>query len=105
MAHAGIDSVPKEGTWLLDKGERVVDRRTNADLKEYLAGRSQGGGGSGGVVIHAPVTVEAQPGASNEDAQQYGRELAGAMTATILSTIEKESRAGGLLWNLYGGGR
>jgi len=37
MAHDGIDSVPREGTWLLDKGERVVDRRTNADLKEYLA--------------------------------------------------------------------
>jgi len=37
MAHDGIDSIPREGTWLLDKGERVVDRRTNADLKEYLA--------------------------------------------------------------------
>jgi len=37
MAHEGIDSIPREGTWLLDKGERVVDRRTNADLKEFLA--------------------------------------------------------------------
>ncbi|MDO6488228.1 tape measure protein [Colwellia sp. 6_MG-2023] len=36
MAHEGIDSIPKEGTWLLDKGERVVDSRTNADLKNYL---------------------------------------------------------------------
>lgn len=37
MAHDGIDTVPKEGTWLLDKGERVVDSRTNADLKAFLA--------------------------------------------------------------------
>lgn len=37
MAHDGIDSVPREGTWLLDKGERVVDSRTNSDLKNYLA--------------------------------------------------------------------
>jgi len=36
MAHDGIDSIPNEGTWLLDKGERVVDSRTNADLKNYL---------------------------------------------------------------------
>lgn len=43
MAHDGIDSIPEEGTWLLDKGERVVDSRTNADLKTYLAN----GGGSG----------------------------------------------------------
>ncbi len=42
MAHDGIDSVPREGTWLLDKGERVVDQRTNADLKNFLSseGRS-----------------------------------------------------------------
>lgn len=39
MAHDGIDSIPREGTWLLDKGERVVDRRTNQDLKDYLRGQ------------------------------------------------------------------
>ncbi|EAA9303375.1 hypothetical protein BHZ80_27715 [Salmonella enterica] len=42
MAHDGIDSVPREGTWLLDRGERVVDRRTNADLKTYLAKKQEG---------------------------------------------------------------
>ncbi|MBV6534220.1 phage tail tape measure protein, partial [Ursidibacter maritimus] len=25
QAHSGIDNIPREGTWLLDKGERVVD--------------------------------------------------------------------------------
>jgi len=106
MAHDGIDSVPKEGTWLLDKGERVVDRRTNADLKEYLAGKGGGGGGTAPqITIQAPVTIEAQSGASAEEARQFGREAAGAMTATAMSVLEKESRPGGLLWNLYGGGR
>lgn len=45
MAHDGIDSIPSEGTWLLDKGERVVDSRTNQDLKDFLKdteGRGQG---------------------------------------------------------------
>lgn len=37
MAHDGITDVPKEGTWLLDKGERVVDSQTNSDLKSYLS--------------------------------------------------------------------
>lgn len=40
MAHDGIDNVPTEGTWLLDGGERVVDQRTNEDLKEFLDGSS-----------------------------------------------------------------
>src|SRR5690606_39134046 len=42
MAHDGIDNIPKEGTWLLDKGERVVDSRTNADLKNMIANNNGG---------------------------------------------------------------
>ena len=44
MAHDGIDSIPSEGTWLLDKGERVVDKRTNQDLKQALKVGGMGGG-------------------------------------------------------------
>jgi|GEM_PF-2604314 len=36
QAHDGLDYIPQEGTYLLDRGERVIDRRTNYDLKEYL---------------------------------------------------------------------
>src|SRR5699024_2039907 len=36
MAHDGIDSVPREGTWLLDKGERVVSSALNRDLTRFL---------------------------------------------------------------------
>ena len=36
MAHDGIDNVPREGTWLLDKGERVLNARQNKDLTSYL---------------------------------------------------------------------
>ena len=41
VAHSGITDIPKEGTWLLDKGERVVDSSTNADLKNYLEKQKQ----------------------------------------------------------------
>lgn len=43
MAHDGIDNIPREGTWLLDKGERVVDSRTNADLKNMIANQNNNG--------------------------------------------------------------
>jgi hypothetical protein len=45
MFHDGIDNVPNTGTYLLEKGERVVDRRLNEDLTQALAA---GGGGVGG---------------------------------------------------------
>lgn len=44
MAHSGIDNVPSEGTWLLDKGERVLSPRQNADLTNFLANPASQGG-------------------------------------------------------------
>ena len=52
MAHDGIDNIPKEGTWLLDKGERVVDSRTNADLKNMIANNNGGNGGAPNVNVY-----------------------------------------------------
>ena len=49
MAHDGIDSVPQEGTWLLDKGERVLTSPQADNLDSFLA-RQEAGGGSGTVV-------------------------------------------------------
>lgn len=43
MAHDGIDNIPKEGTWLLDGGERVLNPQQNKDLTKYLAERKQSG--------------------------------------------------------------
>lgn len=65
MAHDGIDNVPREGTWLLDRGERVVDRRTNADLKDYLADRSKQGAQ---IVINnnSSANVRAQQGSDGK---------------------------------------
>ncbi|WP_049237262.1 tape measure protein [Moraxella canis] len=36
QAHDGIPSVPREGTWILDKGERVVKPRDNDRLTKFL---------------------------------------------------------------------
>lgn len=36
MAHDGIDSVPKTGTWILEKGERVTTQKTSAKLDSTL---------------------------------------------------------------------
>lgn len=43
MAHDGIDNIPKEGTWLLNKGERVLNPNQNRDLTNYLSQVQTGG--------------------------------------------------------------
>jgi len=37
QAHDGMDSLPSTGTYMLEKGERVLSTRANRDLTEFLA--------------------------------------------------------------------
>lgn len=102
MAHDGIDSIPREGTWLLDKGERVVDSRTNADLKTYLQQANRGSGAPVKVVIinnvGAQVTQQERVGADG------GREIVVLMERVADSVYSRrqaaDMRQGGVL---YGG--
>ncbi|EAS3893690.1 hypothetical protein D6G58_01745 [Salmonella enterica] len=57
MAHDGIDNIPREGTWLLQKGERVVDDRTNGDLKEFLSNQKSGESNVAPIEVHAPLHI------------------------------------------------
>jgi hypothetical protein len=43
MAHNGIDSVPSTGTWLLEKGERVMTAQTSARLDSTLENLKKNG--------------------------------------------------------------
>ncbi|MEX5402260.1 hypothetical protein WCD96_17510 [Proteus mirabilis] len=91
MAHDGIDNIPKEGTWLLDKGERVVDSRTNADLKNMIANQKNGGGD---VNITVNVTDSGVATQSNQSDQKQLGQMIGNAVRTI---IRQEQRQGGLL--------
>lgn len=53
MAHSGIEEIPSEGTWLLDKGERVYTNKS-AQRIDQMYDRMMGGGGvasAGGAVF------------------------------------------------------
>jgi tape measure domain-containing protein len=67
MAHDGIDEIPREGTWLLDKGERVVDSRTNSDLKNALNKGEVGGEGGINVNVHNIFEGNASKGDFDDD--------------------------------------
>ncbi len=75
-------------------------------ITDHTKQKGGGGGGSPVIQLNTSVTVEAGAGGSGEMGdQQTGKQVAGAIDAVLMSRIEKESRPGGLLWNLYGGGR
>lgn len=101
MAHDGIDNIPREGTWLLDGGERVLNPNQNRDLTQYLrnvSDASGAGGRSGGITINAPVTVQAQPGMSDDAARRQGEMMAKGLEEQMEQVIYKATQQGGILW-------
>ncbi|EJJ8278014.1 hypothetical protein NKB77_001645 [Salmonella enterica] len=101
MAHDGIDSVPREGTWLLDRGERVVDRRTNADLKTYLAKKQEGARVSNVVVnSNSSLTVNNNGRDKDDEAMDYAamaNNFGDRLTSRIKETVIDMMRDGGEL--------
>ncbi|ECG1719491.1 hypothetical protein D8Z03_17145 [Salmonella enterica] len=101
MAHDGIDSVPREGTWLLDRGERVVDRRTNADLKTYLAKKQEGARVNNVVVnSNSSLTVNNNGQEKDDKAMDYAamvNNFGDRLTSRIKETVIDMMRDGGEL--------
>lgn len=89
MAHSGIDNIPREGTWLLDRGERVVDARTNADLKDFLGTSKRSS--SGGLTLNMPLT--AGGGVTHEELAVFGETI----KADVLRAYTNAIRPGGVL--------
>ncbi|NUE95211.1 tape measure protein [Gilliamella sp. ESL0232] len=87
MAHSGIDHIPEDGTWLLRKGERVIDDRTNADLKDFLQTSNKSGGN---ITVNVPVNV-GDSGWTEDDINKIG----GLIQTSVYEILKKEVRPGG----------
>ena len=92
QAHDGIMSVPKSGTWNLEKGERVLPRHTAKALDDKLS--TMGGGGQ---VINVNVTVNSNGGDVQAD-EQMGRRFGDVIKLAVQSELLKQTRQGGLLY-------
>ena len=82
MAHDGIDRVPTEGTWLLDKGERVLTSPQADNLDAFLA--SQKGGGGGGTVVNV-IEDKRRGGQTETTTDSDGRENVNVFVSDIAS--------------------
>ncbi|PCK48623.1 hypothetical protein A2J14_33325 [Pseudomonas aeruginosa] len=101
IAHGGIDNIPKESTWLLDAGERVLSPNQNRDLTAFLSregGASAGAGQAPSITINAPVTVNAQPGSLSLHSSFLLAHAGLALREEVRSVIREELGQNGLLW-------
>lgn len=93
MAHNGIDNIPKEGTWLLDGGERVLNPKQNQDLTRFLNDRQSANNGSISIKVDVNDSGVSTSGANTQDQKQLGQMIGNAVRAVI----RQEQRQGGLL--------
>lgn len=91
MAHSGIDNIPKEGTWLLDKGERVLSPRQNQDLTSFL--RNYEGQAPTQIIVN--VNGDSSSVSGNHTAEQ--KMLGEALASAVRKVIMQEQRQNGLL--------
>lgn len=80
MAHNGISEVPKEGTWLLDKGERVYTNDSASKLDQMHGAIMSGGGSSGS----NKITINLIEDASKAGQTQQSKGLNGEDVITIV---------------------
>lgn len=99
QAHDGIMSVPKSGTWNLEKGERVLPKHTAKALDDKLNNLQNGGG----VVINQHITINADGSHDVKDDTQ--NQMGQAFKAGMLALIQGEMRQGRSIYNFVKNGR
>lgn len=107
MAHNGIDNIPREGTWLLDGGERVLNPKQNQDLTNYLSSHRErqqfeaiNQAKSGGEVVSAPVTVYVtvqNDGTSDVKTEGGSKELGNMIGNAVRKVLIEECRQGRII--------
>ncbi|WP_174788204.1 phage tail tape measure protein [Vreelandella titanicae] len=95
MAHDGIDSVPREGTWLLDKGERVTTANTSKKLDKTLDNIQNNNTNNSSIVFAPQITVGAGSTVTHAELQAVMKNE----HARFKSMLIQEKLAGGILAN------
>ncbi len=101
IAHGGLDYVPKEQTYLLDKGERVLSPNQNKDFTNFMQGNKNGNGYSGDGVgeINIVVSVDAKGNSSvtGDTANTFAKTMAQQVEQTARNVVRKELMQGGMI--------
>lgn len=84
--HDGIDDVPNTGTYLLEKGERVVDNRLNKDLSEFLSENSSSN------ITNSPTINFNVNGGDEEGVERVLREKRGEFESMIRNIYNENAQ-------------
>lgn len=93
IAHGGLDYVPNESTYVLQRGERVLSPKQNTEISQMArrynaGGAANDGGGSGGVNIHITNQITVQGGTNEQTSQAVGQDVARQVVGVVVANIQ-----------------
>lgn len=94
MAHDGIDNVPKEGTWLLQKGERVLSPSQNKDFSNLISGSNVSN--SPQIIINNNAGAEVT--ATYDEKEEIIKIAVNKAKAEVASSVRQKQ---GDIWNAF----
>ncbi|NOU50270.1 tape measure protein [Pseudoalteromonas sp. JBTF-M23] len=90
IAHGGLDYVPNESTYLLQRGERVLSPKQNIEIsamaRHYNAGERQG---TGNISFNITNQIMVQGGADEASSNRVGQDIGKQITALIIKDIQE----------------
>ncbi|RRV58481.1 phage tail tape measure protein [Pseudomonas sp. p99-361] len=100
MAHDGIDSVPEDGTWLLQKGERVTTAATSAKLDRTLDEVNKGSRGAQQSDGAQPVAIHQVFHVNGDVSPQTVAMVQQGMRQTVTAILQDVNRNGQIMQSI-----
>ena len=93
IAHGGLDYVPNESTYVLQRGERVLSPKQNTEISQMArrynaGGAANDGGGAGGVTLNITNQITVQGGANEQTSQAVGQDIARQVVGVVVANIQ-----------------
>lgn len=92
--HGGMSYVPKESSYYLDAGERVLSPKQNTDLTTFLESANRGGGAIGNVTVNAEIHIMENATSIDQFAQLDRQTLRDKLGRPIIEALNEMSRSG-----------
>lgn len=94
IAHGGLDYVPNESTYILQRGERVLSPKQNIEIsamaRRYNAGsQSNSGSSNGNISFNITNQIVVQGAQDDATATRTGENIGRQITALILNDIQE----------------
>ncbi|MBB1404848.1 tape measure protein [Pseudoalteromonas sp. SG44-5] len=93
IAHGGLDYVPNESTYVLQRGERVLSPKQNTEISQmarrYNGGGAANDGGSGGVSISITNQITVQGSTNEQNSQAVGQDIARQVVGVVVANIQE----------------